>query len=120
MNPVDQGPAQLRASDGEFVDGLLYLVCYGGRVLAQGEEPVVDGLQEQDLPPHFLSITITYFLRIAQRVRYRNRSDRSPGALTAPAVTLGHETIAARATDILVWRALQGTSSLLLPATDAG
>ena len=73
----------------------------------------MDRLQEQDLPPHLLSITITYFLRIARRARSRNRDQRSLRALTAPAVSLGHESIAARATDILVWGALHGTSSLL-------
>jgi hypothetical protein len=34
----------------------------------------------------------------------------------APAVTLGHEIIAARATDILVWRAPHGTPTFLSPA----
>jgi hypothetical protein len=52
--------------------------------------------------PHLLSMTITYFLRIGQRIRRRNRGERSPGALTALVVTLGHEAIAARATEILV------------------
>jgi hypothetical protein len=56
-------------------------------------------LRERD---RFLSITITYFLRIARRAFSRNRDERSLRALAARAVTLGHEFIAARATDILV------------------
>ncbi len=74
-----------------------------------------DCLHHCPFSPHLLSITITYFVRISQRIRHRNRGERSPGAPTAPVVTLGHGAIAARATDILVWRALHQLA--VLPPT---
>jgi hypothetical protein len=60
MNAAGQGPAELRPAQGQLVQGLLDLVRHERVVFAQGQEPVADRFEEQDLPAHLLSITIHY------------------------------------------------------------
>jgi hypothetical protein len=101
MDSVDQRPAKLRAAGRQFVERLLNLVCRQRVVLAQGEKPVVDRLQEQDLPAHVLIITIPYADVTGWIRRRQNR--QVPGDRPPPlVVTLRHGTITALAADISV------------------
>ena len=99
MNAVDQGPAELRPAQGQLVQGLLDLVRRERVVFAQGQEPVVDRLEEQDLPAHLLRITIHY-IYVGGPPRRQQDGQVPPGRPPTLAVTFSHGAITAAATDI--------------------